>query len=805
MRNFLDNIYGYQFNTPEFWTGVILTLVVIVISRRFTPIVDFILRWLSGLGQIFSEMLSRTSTDHYHRELITRAQTMHVAKDVFMLDEIAIPPRILAPPLPTDPLRTEPIPEHTLGVVPNLPDWTYLSGVYQAPTISLADALKDGANIIITGEPGSGKTTALAYLALKAADQDPEAGVAADMLPVLVHAADFPEAHRIEKDPLKSLISAAQEQASSGMASRLSGYLSPIIRSGRGLILLDGLDELTPEEATPIAGWISSFLDSYPGNRIVAAGPPQNIPGIVHTGLVQVTLSPWSDYDQNLFLTQWGQSWQNHIIPNLPKRRIGDLDPALITGWLAGASRRSTPLEMTLIVWASYTGDVRGSKVTDSIRSYMARVLSPDEHQPAEATALTWLTDREGAIGEIALRRGTPVNDLVDAGILIRRARKRVSFAQPAVGAYLAARAMTDAGVPEVVTRPGWAPAETALGFFAGMGDLSPVVEELLKTTGDPLESNLFMAARWLRETPARLVWKAPVLRSLATVASAKMNPYGLRLRAVHALARLNESSIAILFHRMLTSDDPSSRVLAALGLGGLKHDESIEKLLDIAYQDLNLEVRQAACLALASIGTESSLEGLGQILLEGDEAVRLAAAEALASHPSEGHGMLRDAIELNNLLTRRAAVFGLARIREPWALQILHQIQVEDDQWVVRGAAAEAIERRINPPWKIHPPILEISELPWLVEFASREGHGVAPGRAALELLRLAFSMGTPEEKVAALEAITIAASDELGLELRQAIQSQETYLRDAAFEAIWRLKSSGVEVRSILEPGSV
>jgi energy-coupling factor transporter ATP-binding protein EcfA2 len=803
MRNLLDNIFGYRFDTPEFWTGIILGVVFVLVFRRLRPISDWILRWVRGLGQILSETLSRTSTDHYHRELIMRAQSMHVAKDVFMLDEIVIPPRILAPPLPTDPLRSEPVPEHTLGVVPNLPDWTFLSGIYQAPTISLGDSLKNGANLLITGEPGSGKTTALAYLAIIAANQEPEAGVAAELLPVFVHAADFPEANRIEKDTLRALITAAQQQASSGLASRLSGYLSPIIRSGRALILLDGLDELPPEEAAPIAAWLVSFLDSYPGNRVVAAGPPQNVSGIVQAGLVPVTISPWSEYDVNIFLTQWGQSWQHNIIPNLPKKRIGDLDPALITGWLSGISRGSTPLEITLILWASYTGDVRGAKVTDSMRAYMARVLSPDEHQPAEATALSWITERQGAVPESALRRGTPVGDFVDAGILIRRTRKRVSFAQPAVGAYLAARALTEAGIPEIVLQPGWVPAETTLGFFAGMGDLTHIVEEHLKTTGDPLESKLFMVARWLRETPGRLAWKGQVLRSLATVASAKMNPYGLRLRAIHALARLDEPSIAILFHRMLGSDDPNSRVLAALGLGGLRHEESIEKLLDGAYQDRNLPVRQAACLALASIGTESSLEGLGQILLEGDEAVRLASAEALASHPSEGHGMLRDAIELNNLLTRRAAVFGLARIREPWAMQILQQIQVEDDQWVVRGAAAEAIERRVNPPWKIYPPVLEIAELPWLIDFASREGHGVAPGRAALELLRLAFSKGTHEEKLAALEAITIAATDELGLEMRQAIQSQETYLRDAAFEALWRLKSSGVEVESFLEPG--
>ncbi len=196
----------------------------------------------------------------------------------------------------------------------------------------------------------------------------------------------------------------------------------------------------------------------------------------------------------------------------------------------------------------------------------------------------------------------------------------------------------------------------------------------------------------------------------------------------------------------------------------------------------------------MAAIGTEPALEGLGKVLLEGDESIRLAAAEALACHPDEGYSMLRDASEHENLLTRRAAVFGLARVPEDWALEILDRMQLEDDQWVVRGAAAEAAERRRNPPWKVHPAAKELSELPWLVEFASKEGLGVAPGPAALEMLRRALNKGTPDEKIAALEAAAWGDGEELGLELYQALYAPEPYLRDAAFEALWRLKAANI-----------
>ncbi len=168
---------------------------------------------------------------------------------------------------------------------------------------------------------------------------------------------------------------------------------------------------------------------------------------------------------------------------------------------------------------------------------------------------------------------------------------------------------------------------------------------------------------------------------------------------------------------------------------------------------------------------------------------MRLAAGEALACHPDEGYNMLKDALEVDNLLTRRAAVFGLSRVPEAWALEVLEKVQVEDGQWVVRGAAAEAAERRNNPPWTIHPPVHELAEVPWLVAYAAREGLGVAPGRPALEMTRQVLSNGTPEERLAALEAIAGTGSEEFNLELAAALRSEDPQMRDAGYEALWRL----------------
>jgi HEAT repeat protein len=333
------------------------------------------------------------------------------------------------------------------------------------------------------------------------------------------------------------------------------------------------------------------------------------------------------------------------------------------------------------------------------------------------------------------------------------------------------------------------------MGYYAAFGDLSAVVEPSLDLQDDLLSYRLLTMGSWIRQAAEKMSWRAEVLRRLAKIATDPNRPYGLRLRSVHVLSASGDSTVAIFFRRLLNAENPSSRVLGALGIGGIRDEESVSLLITKINTKRNIHSRRAACLALAAIGTDEAMEGLGHILLESDEGVQIAAAEALACNPDEGFSMLRDAIEMKNLLTRRAAVFGLGRVPEAWSFEILEHIQLEDDQWVVRGAAAEVLERHRNPPWKVKPPTTDASELNWLQEFAAREGLGVAPGKAALEMVRRALNKGNEDEQVAALEAIAWMGNDDLALELMQALQAKEPHLRDAAFEALWQLDARGVD----------
>jgi len=141
IRNLLAALFGYFFDLGEFIAGILLGLLLAWGARRLSPTLDLLTT---------GKRKERQTFDRYRVDLIAQAQSMHLANPLFALDEIVVTPRLQAPPLPEDSESGEHPTADTLSVIPNLPDWNFLSGIYAAPSITLADALADGANLLIT-------------------------------------------------------------------------------------------------------------------------------------------------------------------------------------------------------------------------------------------------------------------------------------------------------------------------------------------------------------------------------------------------------------------------------------------------------------------------------------------------------------------------------------------------------------------------------------------------------------------------------------------------------------------------------
>ena len=200
--------------------------------------------------------------------------------------------------------------------------------------------------------------------------------------------------------------------------------------------------------------------------------------------------------------------------------------------------------------------------------------------------------------------------------------------------------------------------------------------------------------------------------------------------------------------------------------------------------------------MALVAIGTNEALEAVAHTLLNGDEDIRRAAGEALANDPHEGYAMLRDGVSLNDILLRRAVVYGLGRINEEWAIEILKKIQIEDDQWIVRNAATEVLDSKLHistrAPHKLKTP----SESPWLIEFAGKQGMGISPGMPATDLLLLALQGDDPDTRLAALPYLKYTPSEGVITKLYAAMYRDDPELREAAYNTLWEIGLSGTKL---------
>jgi HEAT repeat protein len=194
--------------------------------------------------------------------------------------------------------------------------------------------------------------------------------------------------------------------------------------------------------------------------------------------------------------------------------------------------------------------------------------------------------------------------------------------------------------------------------------------------------------------------------------------------------------------------------------------------------------VRQAVVRGLALLGTDAATRWLARMVIEADEMISMAAAEALAECGEEGADFLREAIESEDTVVRRGAVYGLARLGER---DLLEKASRDDDQWIVRSAALSAVEE-LDRQQKTHgiAPPPEIDQLPWLITWAAGRGEGVGLGEAARPMLWRALTEGDASTRVAAAQVLAqIGQLDDIK-PLRAALATPDPEVVDAALVAL-------------------
>jgi HEAT repeat protein len=827
--------------------GFVLGLIFSWVMGRVRPLLGEIRQNLQDQREAAQTRRTSGLEDNLRRITLRRAQGMHLAASLFSLDEILQEPRLLAPPARVEPGVTG-LQEDVISMtLPYIPAWPEVAAIYRAPTLSLTEAITGSANIVITGWAGTGKTVALAHLASLAANLRVEFGPEKFAVPFLYHVAELQLQHDGTKDPLNSIINAASERAPVFDLRRLPQFIQQTFQNGLALLLIDGFDELDQQSQKLVIEWLKALLQAYPGTRIVTTGCANQLNGLIGLGFHPLALMPWDSLKTASFVDRWTQLWSQTVaLEAWSQTGPEQVDPILLNAWMGIKNTHLTPLELTLKVWAAYAGDSRGSRVLDAIATHVRRlapagtpvaalellamqvvltcqpIFDPGkargwvkqydivEDKPADnggeesdkviTSEKIALTDSQ----KIRLKKSKAgevpstglLGKLVESGLLVSHSNNKLRFLHPVLNGYLAGQAIGDHEADVTLAgQPDWDGKTLAMYYLAARSDASGLADYLLKESALPLHSHTFTVAHWLRDVPRQAPWRAKAFASLLNILQAEGQPISLRAQAMAAFVLSNDPGAATLFRQLLNARSGEVAPLAALGSGALKDTKAVEALEDILRSPVGT-VRRAACLALVAIGTDKSLEAVARALLQGDEDLRRAAAEALANDPGEGHAILKEGATLADIMLRRAVVHGLAHVGEPWAVELLQHMQVEDDQWAVRNLANQYLEQIAHPssrvPQKLKPP----SESAWLIEFAGKQGKGIPRGSPATEILLNAFKTGSTEERLAALPYLKRIGDEGILAAFYNAMYGDDLEVREAAFYAVEEIGANGVKL---------
>ncbi|MFC8432624.1 NACHT domain-containing protein [Streptomyces sp. NPDC057253] len=147
--------------------------------------------------------------------------------------------------------------------------------------------------VLLRGDAGSGKTTLVQWLAVTAARDG--SGV-----PYVL--------------PLRTLIRAGSLPSPADFLTAVSCPLTPpegwterVLTAGRGLVLVDGLDEVPAADRHRTRDWLLSLIRAFPGNRWLLTSRPTAVrpDWLAAEGFGELTLAPMRRPDVATFVHRW--------------------------------------------------------------------------------------------------------------------------------------------------------------------------------------------------------------------------------------------------------------------------------------------------------------------------------------------------------------------------------------------------------------------------------------------------------------------------------------------------------------------
>ncbi|MBQ0916688.1 NACHT domain-containing NTPase [Streptomyces sp. RM99] len=159
--------------------------------------------------------------------------------------------------------------------------------------IPAEEALSGRDRVLLRGDAGSGKTTLVQWLAVTAARDG-------DRIPYVL--------------PLRTLVRAGLLPSPAAFLTAVGCPLTPpegwaerVLTAGRGLLLVDGLDEVPADERQRVRDWLLGLITAFPGNRWLLTSRPSavRLSWLDDEGFGELSLAPMRQREVATFVHRW--------------------------------------------------------------------------------------------------------------------------------------------------------------------------------------------------------------------------------------------------------------------------------------------------------------------------------------------------------------------------------------------------------------------------------------------------------------------------------------------------------------------
>lgn len=772
-------------------SGIVLGIVLTILLIKYSPKIIKLIKL--GRQSQKSPKGDLKDPDRLIRiHLLKKAQRQHLAPELCSLSDIYIDQFFYSHPFHANPVMLQdddPLFFRQALSIIDVPD---LACELPLPRITLSQALAGGKNIAIAGGIGTGKTACMANFAIEILESRCQNESFNDFLPLLFHISQvtFYENLTLVEMLSRCLYDEGIDQTPPEIEKILTGYDA----KSRLLVLIDGLDELRPTEFSAAVKILHRIHKENPRVRLISTCGPYFTGELETAGFSILHLIPPSRTEFNNLISSWLHVWER-IRPGDQLKKSQEVESELIRLWVNQQTIRTTFSKFTYLILSVLFHDLVPdeqpiipllARKTDG-RVTLDTLVRLSRFFARSGSFIQTYKDTEVFLSTIPSLAGSKSSVLIDLFLQVEiftDFNEHLRFTNPSVMANLLSISETIPRDPDlaILLR---SPVDN---YITHESKNDPAYITKWIDSIDPLDNRSI--AITLDHLFSRSVAPSNINLSfpkLARYVVSEQLPLSTKIKFAAMINYANPSVFSQLLTKLESVQEKDCRKLCAFfyGLSSLVNHETF--IVD-TIENNEVSTSLFGFIALLISTDLNAMELLRNLVQSDPERYGRVVSELCSQYPKSGYNFIRELSSNENTVLRRFSLYGLRLVQDEWAGKLLDEISRNDKAWIIRDAAAHALNNKYRPEIYAPTRLPKITDNSVIIAYASKNGVGIPLNAYPYDLLFAILENGTLNEKIQAIQYLA-ARPNEVVINKIKRLIIYENPVREIASRALFEI----------------